>query len=98
MSLILVNTPYYFLDWDGRRTSYFDMSRRQNSPASLATLPGEHLGLMSIKAYCEARGLPVHVVNGMLANFTTTAETFDAIVTAAGEVGPPALLGFSGTN
>jgi radical SAM superfamily enzyme YgiQ (UPF0313 family) len=98
MSLILVNTPYSFVDWDGSRRSYFDFSRRQNSSESLSTLPGEHLGLMSIKSYCEAKGLPVAVVNGMLENFTTPEETFAAVVRTARRSGPPALLGFSGTN
>jgi len=98
MSLMLVNTPYTFDDWGGKRTSYFDMARRQNRPEDLATLPGEHLGLMSIKAYCASKGIPVHVVNGMLENQTLPSQTFASIEAAAAVHGAPELIGFSGTN
>ena len=98
MSVILVNTSYLFDDWGNVRTTYFDMARRQNDVEDLATLPGEHLGLMSIKAYCEKQGIPVHVVNAMLENHTRAEQTFADIAAAAAKRGEPRLIGFSGTN
>lgn len=98
MSAILVNTTYLFDDWGNVRTTYFDMARRQNTAEDLSTLPGEHLGLMSIKAYAASKGIPVHVVNAMLENHTLPEQTFADIVAAAETLGPPKLIGFSGTN
>lgn len=98
MSAILVNTTYLFDDWGNVRTTYFDMARRQNTVEDLSTLPGEHLGLMSIKAYAASKGIPVHVVNAMLENHTRAEQTFADIVAVARQHGDPKLIGFSGTN
>jgi radical SAM superfamily enzyme YgiQ (UPF0313 family) len=96
MSLILVNPPLF---WGGarKRVAYLETIRKSYDPRDVGDFAGEHIGLASIQAYCRKQGLPVHVVNGLLAEHTTVEETFADIQAVAAQHGTPALIGFSGT-
>src|SRR4051794_24400824 len=102
MSILLVNPPclYNVLEFkSGTHRSYLELVKKHAGKASnWRSIPAEHLGLMSIKAYCASRDVPVHVVNGMLGLHTRVDETFSAMETVARREGDPELIGFSGTN
>jgi len=98
MSFIIVNTPLFWKLGDSR-ISYLDACRKINDdPKGLQSLPIEHLGLSSIQAYCAKKEIPVHVVNGIVAEHTSVALTFAEIGAIVREHGEPTLIGFSGTS
>lgn len=98
MSFIIVNPPLFWTFGDSR-ISYLDMCRKINDDLEgLRTLPTEHLGLSSIQAYCAKKQIPVHVVNGILAEHTSVEPTFAEIEAIVREYGEPTLIGFTGTS
>jgi radical SAM superfamily enzyme YgiQ (UPF0313 family) len=98
MSFILVNPPLFWKLGDAR-ISYLDVCQKiGEDPKGLRSLPAEHLGLRSIQAYCAKQGIPVHVVNGIVAEHTGVEPTFAEIEAIVREHGEPALVGFSGTS
>ena len=98
MSFILVNTPLFWTLGDSRY-SYLEACRKiGDDPKGNRSLPTEHLGLSSIQAYCAKKGIPVHVVNGIVAEHTSIEPTFAEIEAIAREHGEPTLIGFSGTS
>jgi len=100
MSVILVNPPslYHMPKFGAQgKLAYFELSRRQLGGDGFWSLPGEHLGLGSIQASCAARGIDVSVVNGQVLYHRSTAQTWDAIRSAARQSGSaPVLVGFTG--
>lgn len=98
MSFLLVNPPLFW-KFGQSRIGYLAICRKINDDLEgLRSLPTEHLGLASIQAYCAKQQIPVHVVNGIVAEHTSVEPTFaeiEAIVRAHGE---PTLIGFSGTS
>jgi radical SAM superfamily enzyme YgiQ (UPF0313 family) len=98
MSFILVNPPLFWKLGDSR-LSYLDVCRKvSDNPKGNRSLPIEHLGLSSIQAYCAKKGIPVHIVNGMIAEHTSLEPTFAEIEAIVREHGQPTLIGFSGTS
>jgi radical SAM superfamily enzyme YgiQ (UPF0313 family) len=98
MSSIIVNPPLFWTFGDSR-ISYLDMCRKINDdPKGLQSLPTEHLGLNSIQAYCAKKQIPVHVVNGIIAEHTSVEPTFAEIKAIVREHGEPTLIGFTGTS
>jgi radical SAM superfamily enzyme YgiQ (UPF0313 family) len=98
MSFILVNPPLFWTLGDSRY-SYLDVCRRvDDGPQGLRSLPIEHLGLSSIQAYCAKQQIPVHVVNGLVAEHTSVEATFAEIEAIVRTHGEPTLIGFSGTS
>lgn len=69
--------------------------QKLGDPRLYSSMPMEHLGLMSIKAYAEAQGLEVTSVNGLVAGHTCVEETWAAMQSAARSSGTPRLIGFS---
>ena len=102
MQCLLVNPPSLFTARQmgvAGRQSYFDIERRMaGSQSAFSTLPGEHLGLMSIKAACDAQNIPARVVNGQVLGHVSLEETFRAMQTAVAAGGTPILMGFSGPS
>lgn len=96
--IILVNPPTL---WEIRdlgmlgRTSCFELQATHVEPDALKSFPGEHLGLLSLTAACRARGMPASVVNGQILLHRSVDQTWEEIVSRAGEPGPD-VLGFSG--
>lgn len=81
------------------KQSYFDIERRiAGSQSAFSTLPGEHLGLMSIKAACAIQNIPAQVVNGQVLGHRSLEETFAAMQSAVAARGAPLLIGFSGPS
>jgi radical SAM superfamily enzyme YgiQ (UPF0313 family) len=91
MCVILVNPPRL----TSTGLSYVDEIKTSEHPSEYYSLPMEHLGLLSIKASCVARGLEVHVVDGVLSRHTMPLQTLWAIRSAARRADPPVLIGFS---
>lgn len=69
--------------------------QKLGDPRLYASLPMEHLGLMSIKAYAEAQGLEITSVNGLVAGHGSVEETWAAMQDAVRFSGTPRLVGFS---
>src|ERR1041385_5830560 len=98
MSFILVNPPLFWRFGDSR-FSYLEMCRKVlDDVQELGSLPTEHLGLGSIQAYCAKKQIPVHVVNGIIAEHTSVEPTFEDVVALVRKHGEPTLIGFSGTS
>jgi radical SAM superfamily enzyme YgiQ (UPF0313 family) len=98
MAVFLINPPLY---WGPprKRLPYFEVTRRQLDKASDRNqYPGEHLGLASIQAYAEKRGMRVHLVNALLEEHTSTDQTFAEVERIAGAHGAPTLIGMSGSS
>ncbi|WP_197717815.1 B12-binding domain-containing radical SAM protein [Mycobacterium basiliense] len=90
MTILLVNPPgvrEYGRSYVGEQ--------KLGDPRLYASMPMEHLGLMSIKAYAEAQGLEITSVNGLVAGHTCVEETWAAMQRAARFSGTPRLVGFS---
>jgi radical SAM superfamily enzyme YgiQ (UPF0313 family) len=90
-SLILVNPPVSTEPWP----PFLQIMTKGLTKNEYFSWPLEHLGLMSIKAYAETQGLPVAVVDGIVEQHASCAETFAMIEGIAREQGPPAVIGFS---
>jgi radical SAM superfamily enzyme YgiQ (UPF0313 family) len=98
MSLLLVNPPAVPRGPDASSQgseSFLDGQKRRLTPEQYYSLPMEHLGIMSIKAYARSRGIEVQTVNGMVAGHTSVDETWKDILLIARSSGPPAVIGFS---
>ncbi|MCH9021303.1 MAG: radical SAM protein [Planctomycetes bacterium] len=99
-SIILVNPPSLFgqpKTVSKTPYSYFEQMAKQCGGAEgLKTLPGEHLGLMSIKAYARREDIRVDVVNGQVGRHRSVEETWQEIKRSASDESP-VLVGFSGT-
>ncbi|MCV7195275.1 B12-binding domain-containing radical SAM protein [Mycobacterium angelicum] len=90
MTILLVNPPG--VREYGR--SYV-AEQKLGDPRLYASMPMEHLGLMSIKAYAEAQGLEIASVNGLVAGHGSVEETWAAMQNAVRSTGTPRLIGFS---
>ncbi|WP_218028468.1 B12-binding domain-containing radical SAM protein [Mycobacterium pseudokansasii] len=64
-------------------------------PWVYSSMPMEHLGMMSIKAYAKRRGLEVVTVNGLVAGHEGVEQTWQAMQAAVAVSGVPRLVGFS---
>jgi len=102
MSFYLVNAPTVI---NAREfglyghSSYIDVIIKSiGGRENCHTYPIEPLGLLSIKAYCESKGIPVRYINGITLFHRREEETFSAIVSAAEKGSPPTLIGFTGSN
>src|SRR6185436_13339486 len=79
MSFIIVNPPLFWKLGDSQ-FSYLEVCRKvSENPKGNRTVPTEHLGLGSIQAYCAKKDIPVHIVNGIIAEHTSLAPTFAEI-------------------
>lgn len=90
MTILLVNPPgvrEYGRSYVGEQ--------KLGDPRLYSSMPMEHLGLMSIKAYAEAQGLDIASVNGLVAGHTCVEETWAAMQNAVRTSGVPRLVGFS---
>lgn len=90
MTSLLVNPPgvrQYGRSYVGEQ--------KLGDPRLYASLPMEHLGLMSIKAYAEAQGLDIISVNGLVAGHGSVEQTWAAMQDAVRCSGTPRLIGFS---
>ncbi|MET0133337.1 MAG: radical SAM protein [Kibdelosporangium sp.] len=90
MTALLVNPPGLR---PGRPGSFFADQKRNLAPDQYATMPMEHLGLMSIVAYARACAVDVACVNGMVSDHASIEETWQAMRAAVR--GRPTLVGFS---
>lgn len=96
MSLILVNPPVVSHERGARRAaSYLDLMVGNTPRSNYFSIPIEHLGLLSIKAYAASKGLDVHIVNGVVNKHVNAEQTLDEIFQIARTHGSPALIGFS---
>lgn len=98
MTLLLVNPPAVsnadqHVSHGGE--SFFSGQKKRLRPDQYYSLPMEHLGIMSIKAFAAARGIEVDTVNGMVAGHASVHETWNEMLAVARRSGPPALVGFS---
>lgn len=61
--------------------------------------PLEPLGLLSIKAYCESRGIAVQYMNGIVEQHTSASATCARILELAGELDEPVtVVGLTGAS
>lgn len=90
MTILLVNPPGAR---EGGRS--FVSAVKLGDPRQYCSLPMEHLGLMSIKAYAAAHGIDISTVDGLVAGHASVAETWLAMQSCARSSGPPRLVGFS---
>ncbi|WP_208622407.1 cobalamin-dependent protein, partial [Mycobacterium gastri] len=90
MTVLLVNPPG--IRANGR--SYVG-AQKLWGPWVYSSMPMEHLGLMSIKAYARRRGLEVVTVNGLVAGHEGVEQTWQAMLAAVAVSGVPRLVGFS---
>ncbi|MCV7076201.1 MULTISPECIES: B12-binding domain-containing radical SAM protein [Mycobacterium] len=90
MTVLLVNPP-------GARPDAlsFVSAIKRTDPSRYSSMPVEHLGMMSIKAYAKAQGIEITCVNGLVDGHVTVAETWQAMENAVGASGTPRLVGFS---
>lgn len=94
-SLLLVNPPVVSGGGHEAGASYLRLMIGNAPPSSYFSIPVEHLGLMSIKAYAASQGLNVSVVNGIVDQHHHEDETLAAIEEVVKRDGPPLLIGFS---
>jgi radical SAM superfamily enzyme YgiQ (UPF0313 family) len=92
MTLLLVNPPGLR---PGRRGSFFADQQRNLRPEQYASMPMEHLGMMSIASYARSRGVPVRTVNGLVSSHKSVDETWAAMRLVESESGRPTVVGFS---
>jgi radical SAM superfamily enzyme YgiQ (UPF0313 family) len=92
VSLLLVNPPGLRANRGG---SFFEDQKRNLASDQYYSMPMEHLGIMSIKAFGASRGLEIESVNGMVSSHASVDETWHAMQDAVQRSGPPALVGFS---
>ncbi|EUA90493.1 methyltransferase domain protein [Mycobacterium ulcerans str. Harvey] len=59
-----------------------------------STMPMEHLGMMSIKAYAKTQGIEIATVNGLVAGHSSVQETWSAIENAVRCSGKPGWSAF----
>ncbi|VBA53930.1 B12-binding domain-containing radical SAM protein [Mycobacterium attenuatum] len=90
MTVVLVNPPG--VRANGR--TYLG-EQKLGDPWVYSSMPMEHLGMMSIKAYARKRGLEVVTVNGLVAGHESVEQTWQAMQAAAAVSGVPRLVGFS---
>ncbi|WP_041300139.1 B12-binding domain-containing radical SAM protein [Mycobacterium marinum] len=69
--------------------------QKLGDPWVYSTMPMEHLGMMSIKAYAKTQGIEIATVNGLVAGHSSVQETWSAIENAVRCSGKPRLVGFS---
>lgn len=97
MTPLLVGPPAIVEDAAGAR-SFFEWQCDGLTRQQYFSLPMEHLGLMSIKAYAEAEGLPVQTLNAMVAGHHDLEQTWQAMLALTEHDGPPEIVGFSDIN
>ncbi|CAM4453776.1 magnesium-protoporphyrin IX monomethyl ester anaerobic oxidative cyclase [Mycobacterium basiliense] len=90
MTILLVNPPG--VRGNGRS---FIGEQLLGDPQLYASMPMEHLGLMSIKAYAKTQGIDITTVNGLVAGHRSVEETWRAMQRAVRVSGAPRLIGLS---
>jgi radical SAM superfamily enzyme YgiQ (UPF0313 family) len=81
------------------RTSYRELIVRSNDGiGNCRFYPFEYLGHLSIRAYCERKGLAVESLNGVGELHRSVEETFSALRDLVRRNAPPKLIGLTGTN
>lgn len=90
MTALLVNPPG--VRANGR--SYVG-AQKLWGPWVYSSMPMEHLGMMSIKAYAASQGLDIATVNGLVAGHVGVEQTWQAMHDVARVAGTPGVVGFS---
>ncbi|WP_216641347.1 B12-binding domain-containing radical SAM protein [Mycobacterium kansasii] len=90
MTALLVNPPG--VRANGR--SYVG-AQKLWGPWVYSSMPMEHLGMMSIKAYAASQGLDIATVNGLVAGHVGVEQTWQAMRDVARVAGTPGLVGLS---
>lgn len=90
MTILLVNPPGV----RGNGRSYVG-AQKLWGPWVYRSMPMEHLGMMSIKAYARAHGVEVATVNGLVAGHVSVEQTWRAMQEAVRGSGVPRLVGLS---
>ena len=94
MSIILVNPPT-IVSKEWKHSTTIGGIKRYMKPKDYRSMPIEHLGMMSIKAYAMKKGVKINVVNGILLLHSSLQQTLEEIKEIAKVEGDPVLIGFS---
>lgn len=101
MSILLVNAPTLHENKyinNGAPLSYIEL-RRLWVGEGMFFYPIEPLGLLSIKAYCESKGIVVHYINAIVNQDKTISETLESISNLRSEVQmEPLIIGLTGAS
>ena len=101
MSILLVNAPTLHENKyinNSAPLSYIEL-RRLWVGEGMFFYPIEPLGLLSIKAYCESKGIVVHYINAIVNQDKTISETLESISNLRSEVQlEPLIVGLTGAS